>query len=261
MRVDSLGPKTWLLAAVAGWALCLWVLALFGMGSRLGDVPADTSPQRLPGTTLPTGERLGPISQYAEIGVRPLFSENRRPQTFTINPEGDQAQANTFDYILTSVLMTPAVKLAILKPAGDTAKPVRVKLGEALETAPQWTLASLQPRSAIFRGPEGEKTLELRVFDGIGGLLPPRPGMPPPPAAGPIPAPPVVQPGQQGPIPQPPQNAVNNPSGSQPDVVQPTNADGEGTSTQAQLEAIRKRIEARRAQLRQQSATPPGKNP
>jgi general secretion pathway protein N len=276
MRVDSFGPKTWLLAALAAWAFCVWALALFGLGERLGEAATDAAPQRLPGALPVANERLGPMPQYAEIGARPLFSENRRPQPFTIDGSGGEVAANPFDFTLTSVLMTPQAQVAILRPAGDVVQPVRVKMGEAVQTAPQWTLASLNPRSAVFRGPEGEKTLELRVFDGVGGAMPPpvSAGMPnapqPIPGAngipqtvqgGGIPSPPMPPPGQGMPIaegvppPPPPQQAVNSA--------------GDDVSSQAQLEAIRKRIEARRAQLRQQAAQnqnnaparPPGDTP
>jgi general secretion pathway protein N len=269
MRVDNLAPKTWLLAAVAVWALCLWALAMAGMGSRLGGVPEDVAQQRLPTTQLPNGERPGPLVQYSEIASRPLFSENRQPQPFTIDGNGQEAPSNPFDYILTSVLMTPAVQLAILRPPGDGTKPVRVKLGEAVESAPQWTLASLQPRQAVFRGPEGEKTMELRVFDGVGAIVPirgvpnPNSGMPPPP--------PPMPPGQQA---VPIAEAGMPPPGAMPPGAMPQPADGgmvqpqpvpgappvpasaDNVSTQQQLEAIRKRIEARRAQLRQQNQSP-----
>lgn len=275
MRVDSLAPKTWLLASIAVWALCLWLLAMAGMGKRLGDVPEDTAEQRLPTTALPNGDRPGPLAQYSEIAARPLFSERRVPEPFTIDGNGQEAPTNPFDYVLTSVLMTPAVQLAILRPPGDGAKPVRVKLGEAVESAPQWTLASLQPRQAIFRGPEGEKIIDLRVFDGVGAILPPRgiaagPGLP-------LPMPQPMQPSQPMPMPitdaagpqgvlqadgsmvQPDGSVV--PPGSVPPPPSPP-ASADNVSTQAQLDAIRKRIEARRAQLRQQnqsSQPPPGR--
>ncbi|HTL14898.1 MAG TPA: hypothetical protein VL251_07360, partial [Thermomonas sp.] len=84
MRLDSFGPRTWLLAGVAGWAVCLWVFALVGLGSRLGPLPDDVPPQRLPATRLPAAERPGPQAQYQAIALRPIFSENRQPQPFTI---------------------------------------------------------------------------------------------------------------------------------------------------------------------------------
>jgi general secretion pathway protein N len=264
MRLDRLGPKTWLLAAAAGWALCLWVLAMLGMGSRLGQADADAvAPQRLPAASTASAERLGPLPQYAEIGERPLFSENRRPQPFTIDGNGQETQANPFDYTLTSVLITPQAQVAILRQANnDAAQPVRVKMGEAVQPAPQWVLAALNPRSAVFRGPEGEKTLELRVFNGVGGApatpvafnnVPP-PGQPQPGQ------PQLIQdapPGQVAPGQPVPGVVAQNISQPLPQPTPPPQSAGDSPSTQAQLEAIRKRIEARRAQLRQQQQNPP----
>ncbi len=248
MRVDSLSPKTWLLAGVAGWAICLWTFALFGLGSRLGEPPDDTGQQRLPETTIPRADRPGVQAQYVEIGRRPIFSEDRKPQPFIIDGNGEAAPVNTFDYVLTSILISSTVQLAILKPPADGAQSVRVKMGDAVETAPQWTLASLQPRSAVFRGPEGEKTLELRVFNGVGGAAPTTPA----PTA-------VINETMPGPggVVQPPQPAPDAPP-PPTSIAQPTPAiasnNGGAVSTEAQLDAIRKRIEARRAQIRQQNA-------
>src|SRR3546814_3288531 len=61
--------------------------------------------------------------------------------------------------------------MAILQPreGGDS---VRVRVGTAPEAAPGWRLVSLEPRRAVFDGPEGERKLELRVFDGEGGIPP-----------------------------------------------------------------------------------------
>jgi general secretion pathway protein N len=264
MRADSLSPKTWLLAGIAGWAVCLWLFALLGLGERLGVADAEPTTQRLPSTTIPRADRPGPQAQYAEIGIRPMFSENRKPQRFVIDGNGDEAQVNTFDYILTSVMIASGAQLAILKPAADGAQPVRVKVGDAVETAPQWTLASLLPRSATFRGPEGDKILELRVFNGVGGAVP-SPIAQIAPATGPVDPNNGNIPGQPG-IEQPglPQTPIVPP----PPPVASADGDAANVSTQAQLDAIRKRIEARRAQLRQQAAQeaqnpapPPGQSP
>lgn len=240
MRVDSLSPKTWLLAGVAGWAVCLWTFSLLGLGSRLGEAPDDTEQQRLPATTIPGAERPGVQAQYAQIGQRPIFAEDRKPQAFIIDGNGEAAPVNTFDYVLTSILISSTVQLAILKPPADGAQSVRVKVGDAVETAPQWSLASLQPRSAVFRGPDGEKTLELRVFNGVGGAVPP--------AAAPTAVINETLPGPGGVAPPPPDAPPPMP------MPQPTPAASGNVSTDAQLDAIRKRIEARRAQIRQQNA-------
>jgi general secretion pathway protein N len=258
------GPKTWLLAAVAGWALAIWALGLFGLGGRIEILPDDPSLlQRLPQAAKPGPERLGPLGQYSEIGARPLFSDDRRPQPFFINPEGEGEETNTFDFVLTSVLLTPRLTMAIVQPAGG-GEPVRLKIGEAPESAPAWALASVEPRSVVFNGPEGERTLELRVFDGVGGEPPtaitvPQPGQAPRP------------PGQQGArairalappaalLPAPP--AASRPA-QPPSTAEQAEDSGPMPSPEAQAEAIRQRIEARRAQLLEQSKQPaPTKTP
>ena len=246
MRADSLSPKTWLLSGLAGWAVCLWAFALLGLGQRLGDADIEQGPEKLPSTTIPRADRPGPQAQYAEIGVRPIFAENRKPQPFRIDGTGEETQVNTFDYTLTSVLIASGVQLAILKPSADGAQPVRVKVGDAVETAPQWTLASLLPRSATFRVPEGDKVLELRVFNGVGGAAPP-PVAQNASAAGPGAVINEIPPGQPG-------SEQSAPVMPPPPAVANANSDAANVSTQAQLDAIRKRIEARRAQLRQQAA-------
>jgi general secretion pathway protein N len=255
------GPRTWLLAAVAGWALTIWALGLFGLGGRIEVLPDDPSLlQRLPQAAKPGAERLGPLGQYSEIGARPLFSDDRRPQPFFINPEGEGEEQNTFDFVLTGVLLTPRLTMAIVQPTGG-GDPVRLKIGEAPEAAQAWALASVKPRSVVFNGPEGERTLELRVFDGVGGepptavAAPPQPGQPrPQPQSGTRQTRALVPPPASPPLPVPP--AANRPA------QQPPQTDETVPSPEAQAEAIRQRIEARRAQLLEQSKQPaPTKTP
>lgn len=257
MRLDNVSPRTWLLATLAGWALLAWLLAVLGMGGHVSPLADDpTLVQSLPQPRPSPPSRLGPLAQYAEIGARPLFSDDRRPRPFSLQPEGeDEAAANTFDYVLTSVLITPGLHMAIVQPTGG-GDSVRIKLGESAEAAAAWRLVDLNPRSAVFAGPEGEKTLNLRVYDGNGGETPTQIRSEGTPdtmvdatettadAAAPAPAP----------KPPGPAKAPATPATPAP-VANP----------EAQMEAIRKRIEARRAQLRQQAqqqpATAPVENP
>lgn len=263
MRADAVGPRTWLLGAVAAWALCLWALGLFGLGGRIERLPDDPSlVQRLPRAPAATAERLGPLPQYDEIGARPLFNDDRRPQPFFINPDGEGEQGNAFDFVLTSVLLTPGFQMAIVQPTGG-GESVRLKVGGAPESAPAWTLGTINPRSAVFNGPEGERTLELRVYDGTGGEPPTAmTGAPGGPTQPPVPKPsqstqPVITKSSD----QPPV-ATPTPSGEPP---QPSEADIARQDQQAeqQAQAIRDRINARRSQLKQAaqgqapSSTPP----
>src|SRR5207342_3650228 len=169
VRLSDAGPRTWLLASVAGWALLTWVGALAGMGGAIARLPDDPSLLRkLPTQAKPQAERIGPLAQYAEVGTRPLFSEDRRPQPFFLQPQGDDQQAQAFDFVLTSVLLTPTFRMAIVQPTAG-GESVRMKMDESPAEAQGWRLVALEPRRATFEGPQGTKTLHLRTFNGTGG--------------------------------------------------------------------------------------------
>ena len=253
MRFDSASPRTWLLGATAAWAVVALLLALFGMGSRIATLPEDAGlVPALPVLPKAAPERLGALAQYGEIVSRPLFADDRRPHPFSLQPQGGE-EAKTFDYVLTSVMITPNFRMAIIQPPDGSSPPLRIKLGEADESLPNWRLQALDARSAVFLGPEGERRLELRVYNGVGGEAPTaitktdarpegQPVIPPPSSPAPRPADAEV-PGPQGP-----------PVVSQAAPATPTRATPNQPMTeQAQMEAIRKRIEARRAQLRQEA--------
>lgn len=268
MRLDDASPRTWLLATVAGWALLSWVLALAGMGRQVDPLAEDPSLVKpLPQVQKSPPDTLGPLSQYGEIAARPLFVDDRRPKPFFMQGKGEgENQAAAFDYLLTSVLITPQLSMAFLQPA-DGSESVRVKLGEVPESHPAWRLTSLEPRRAVFEGPEGRRELDLRVFNGQGGEAPTAMTTPQPGQVGPQPV------GRPVPQPQPPGSQPQNPinrtvpqiSQTPPAPPPPNAASGDGNTSaplteQAQMEAIRKRIEARRAQLRQQQAAQPPAN-
>ncbi|MCM2336924.1 MAG: hypothetical protein NDI66_09100 [Pseudomonas sp.] len=263
MRVDGAGARTWLLAATAAWALAAWLLAIAGMGGRV-EAPVDdpTLLRPLPALPRPVDSRLGPLAQYTEIAARPLFSQDRRPKPFSLQPTGD-AQVQAFDYVLTSVMITPSVRMAILQNP-DGSQSLRVKLGEAPEGQPAWRLVALNSRSAVFSGPDGERTMDLRVFDGRGGQAPTAVVAPAPrPAGGPaLPPGSVERPGRVGVVevsPGQPADPAAVPAPAPPTPIAGSTA--APSPEQAQMEAIRKRIEARRAALRQEAQqnqqTPP----
>ena len=246
MRLDRIGPRTWLLATCAGWALAAWLLALAGLGAHariLADDPGMLQP--LPRVPEALAQRLGPPGTYAAASNRPLFASDRRPHPFALEAPDDAAAAKGgFDYILTSVLIAPPLRMAIVQPAeGGDGIPVR--LGESADEIPGWRLVELAPRSAVFEGPEGRKSLPLRTWDGVGGEA---------------------------------ASHATRPAGARSTAMSAADAEQAAQAADAaaaaapppaptqvanQMEAIRKRIEARRAQMRREAAesTAPDRNP
>ena len=224
-RFDQAGPLTWLLVAAAGWALLLWLAALLGMGGQVADAEPAASDAALPQPRPATPDRIGPLAQYSEAAARPLFTQDRRPRSFLATaPEGDGAAQNqSLDFILTGVLISPQVELAVLQPSGG-GDSQRVRVGKSPEGAAGWRLVELQPRRAIFEGAGGQSALELRSFGEAGAST----GAAPPAAA------PVM-------------SAAGAPS--PPPAVKPAAVEAP-QNQEARIEAIRKRIEARRAQMR-----------
>lgn len=276
MRIEDASASTWLLAGVAGWSLVAWGLALAGMGGRVEPLANDPSLLK-PLPTLPASAeaRLGPLAQYGQIGARPLFSQDRQPRPFLLEGDEPEVAATAFDYVLTSVLISPGLKVAILQPADGT-QSVRVKLDEAPESHPAWRLTALGERSAVFEGPEGQRTMELRVFDGVGGAPPTEVAM--------TPSPPLNPSVQSVPSRASDNIATSDAARAAEDAARAANAaaqtaqsragvppqpataptaQDEPMASESQMEAIRLRIQARRAQLREQnpSSQPPAQSP
>lgn len=264
MRLENAGATTWLLAGVAGWALLAWLLAAAGMGGRIEPLPDDPSLLKpLPAAAPASASRLGSLDQYAEIAARPLFSPDRQPQPFFLQGEGEQADDTAFDYVLTSVLITPGTKLAIIQPP-DGSESVRVRLDQAPESHPAWRLIGISPRSAVFEGPEGQRNLVLRVFDGEGGAAPTpqqstdagaqrRDGRAA--SGGGQPA------AAESATPAPVRDETGSPATARDAAEPEQRADPPPPPPKAeQMEEIRRRIQARRAQLRGEPPPPPPAN-
>ncbi|TXK64999.1 hypothetical protein [Alkalisalibacterium limincola] len=167
-----LTPFTLLLLTLAGWALVSAVVALAGLGGRYGlhpDDPALVPP--LPDTRQVDDQAVFDYTVLTEASERPLFSVDRRPAP--VNLAEGEAVDDTADLTVTSIILTPQLQAALVRRNGseDTQ---RVRVGEDVPGSPGWRLLELQPRLAVFDGPDGRVDLELRVFDGQGGEAPTR---------------------------------------------------------------------------------------
>jgi general secretion pathway protein N len=217
--------------AAGALALALIVLELgVGTGFRVLELDdAGAEPASVAGLLREPPKLAGFEERYkAPILDRPVFNESRKPELAAPAEEKPGAGATQLDAALTGVILTGDTKIAFLLDK-QTNEVQRVKLGQPLEgTQSGWTLVEVHPRSVVLEGAgEGRQELELAVDEK--GAPPPAPLQPRPSA----PAPPVAQ--AETPPGQPPQPVAQAQG-------QPANAD-----------EIRKRIEERRRQLREEA--------
>ena len=245
MRPEHAGPRTRLLAVVAGVAVLAWLAALAGGGGRVALLPDDPSlAPPLPGNATAPADPLGPLQEYAAIGERPLFSTDRTPRPFYLPGNGEEAVDTGFDYQLTSVILTPGLRMAIVQPTGG-GESMRVHEGAEAPAAPGWRLVALDRRSAVFEGPDGRRELGLRVFNGSGRQD--------------TPAEPPVSPG----VPASSEEAgamaaaTAAAAAAEAAAAEASAAESAGEAAPqpdpAQVEAIRQRIQARRARLQREA--------
>ncbi len=256
MPFESMGLRRWLLATVAAWAALVWLAGAFGLGSRIRPLPEDPAlVQPLPRLAPPRAAPLQPLSRYDDIAARPLFADDRRPHPFVLSGAQDAAPQG-FDFRLTGVLLTPALAMAILQPAAG-GEPVRVRMGEGPPHAAEWRLTELQARSARFEGPEGVRLLELRTFNGVGdGMSSPTPSGGPAERPVPVRVPPAAAPSAT-PAAAPAATRDAASRAAESDAAAPEGGETEAVPVadpQAEAEVIRRRIEARRARLREQQS-------
>jgi general secretion pathway protein N len=265
MKIELASLRTWWVGGIALWAAAVWVATLFGLGTRIAPLDADalTAPP-LPHLAPAVPDRITSAQAYADIAARPLFSEDRKPRPYLLG--GSEPGTTSSAVTLTGVLLTSEFGMAILTT--DQKQSLRLRLnGEAVNG---WQLVALEPRSATVSGPGGTQTLELVTFSGQGGEPPTVLGTNVAAAAS---NPGTRPPGVPVPPPSPPQAGrptapVAAPPPAPAPAGQNTAAPASQGPSEAQMQAIRARIQARRQQLQQQqqqSQRPPaggsGQNP
>ncbi|WP_367381338.1 hypothetical protein [Stenotrophomonas cyclobalanopsidis] len=253
MKRDPITLRTGFLLALAGWAGATWLATGFGLGGRLPAADGDAAAQAtLPALPPMAAERMAAADSFSAIGERPLFAEDRRPRPYLL---GGSEPAASAALRLTGVLLTDSFSMATFTTEQN--RSVRLRLnGEAVDG---WRLVALEPRQATVIGPSGSQVLELATFNGQGGepptVLRGANGTVPP--AGVVPPPPP-----------PPAAAAASNARPSPDVVSAAAAVAAPASapspaapasngpSEAQMQAIRERIQARRRQLQQQQQQP-----
>ncbi|AKC88054.1 hypothetical protein [Pseudoxanthomonas suwonensis] len=228
MRFEALSSRTWLLAALAGWAMLVWLLAVMGLGGRIAQPAKEDGTATvlaMPTLPEPASERLLAFDRYSGIAAHPLFSMDRLPKAFQL--VADAAPAATEDVRLTGVLITPGLQLATLQTTNGASLRLRLDGPEVAG----WRLLSLQPRAAMVTGPGGVRSLALQTYEGTrAGQGRPSGFLAPASAASSS-----MQPG-----------AGAHVTPAQPAPMAST------VATQQQIDEIRRRIEERRQRMNQQ---------
>ena len=144
MRLDDAGPRTWLLATAAGWALLAWVLALAGMGGRIAPLPDDPGLVRpLPPLRARRREPAWPAGAVRRDRHAAAVRGDRRPKPFFAAGRGRRRRQRSVRLRADQRADHPqACRLAILQPP-DGSQSLRVKLGDAPESHPAWRLSAV----------------------------------------------------------------------------------------------------------------------
>ncbi len=227
---------------------------VFGVGRGVHwDDPAAAEP--LPAARPVEMPAPTPLARFSEVWQRPLFMADRKPVAVA---DTDDSSSNIGDLELTGIIMTPELRMALLRDRGKDST-VRVKEGSALADG-HWTLASLTPRSAVFDngGEHRELTLKVAAPEPLtkNGQRPPRhapgqPGQPPqPPRAQPAPSGNGVHveqlpsQGMTGP-------ALPHPAASSSTREAPPRQDDDALQ-RARIEALKQAVQKRRMEQQQQ---------
>jgi general secretion pathway protein N len=247
---------TWLLLGAAGWALGLLLVALAGAGGTIPRHPDDPAlAPALPAAIDAAGARgAGPSPDaVAAIAARPLFSPERRPDP--VGGGDGEAPVAVLEQDLVALVATAGARVAVMRERVEPFRHHRVREGQPLPAAPGWRLLALEDRAVRLLGPEGERRLALRAFNGEGGEKP-TPITSEPEAQAQAPA------DGAGPVPDSPSGALTQrftrgtplPGAAPPGAPAPAEAGANEPDPEQLAEAIRRRIEARREQLRREAA-------
>ena len=159
----SLTPALAVTAIVLG---SLLLLLLGGVGSKVHwNAPRSLAP--LP----PTGNATSlpaplPLEQFAMVWQKPLFSPDRKPVARMAS-----AGAGLGDLELTGIILTPTLRMALLRDKNGDHREVRLREGGSLPDG-SVTLLEVHPRSALFATSAGQTELKLpagALFDGQKG--------------------------------------------------------------------------------------------
>jgi len=220
-----------MLGTAALWALLVLISTWLGLGGRYSLHPEDLGRvEAVPAVALAgSATQVPDMDRYAAISQHPLFNADRLP---FVGQGGNEDEAVVEEEVIVPLdaMLTGVIKIgddaAIAFVKGNkSGESQSVKVGENLQgDFSSYKLIELEARKAVFDGPRGRSELELEVFNGKGG------------------APPT-------PLRKQEQAAQSEDNGRE----QAEDSATEDNSPEAQAERIRRRIEERRRQMREEA--------
>lgn len=218
------------------WSLLVLGIVYGGLGARYTLHP-EGAPDEVASIQLSSASSGVGLEAYASMAERPLFNESRRP--IAVEGGGGSGEvavvpAAQLNVQVTSVVITAEREFVIVYDQ-NTKQSQTLKPGESLAgDQAAWKLVELKPRSAVFEGPGGRSTLDLRVFDGKGGEAPTRVSARPASSA-------------------PGAGDASNGSAPADEVIQESPETAQADAPESRAEQIRRRIEERRRQMREEA--------
>ena len=170
------------LAAGLGWLnYTQWTAASRPLEPiRLVEIePGQSGAGALPPLAAARTFEMAPLSTYAEIVSRPVFTPTRRPPVAAARAV-EAPVVSTLAASLIGVILSADERVALIRPAGG-ARVLRLRENERLDG---WTLVAIEPRRVTFEQAGRRIQLELR-FGGAPPTAEPGPAQPGPEVAQP----------------------------------------------------------------------------
>lgn len=154
-----------LLLLCGGLSIAIYIGAREPMTPASVAAPAPASPLSAPSLDPAPVFAMPPLSSFADVLARPLFSETRRRPKVSSSPDGKPA-----DFTLVGIVISPTERHALLSH-GTPARLEHLAVGQSIDG---WTVTAIEPSRVLLA--QGDRETEIST-----GKKPREPVKPEPP--------------------------------------------------------------------------------
>jgi general secretion pathway protein N len=147
--------------ALVGWSAACLLLAVVVAAEWQADATmapeaaVATPPADVQGATGVRAAPLGPLTAYAAVTERPLFTQSRRPPPTEASAAPAELQRN---FSVAGIVLSGQERIALVQQGTDK-KLLSVREGQSLGG---WTVRSIAADRVVLTGRDGETALPLR---------------------------------------------------------------------------------------------------